>query len=215
MKTLVTLIVTMLAFVISTHAGERPIIRPLLGFGTLMGAPSADDLGYLDADGGNLDNYMDQKKTSLCVGVQILVPFKGQLSIGGELGFRRLFASTFNTGSSDLDFIDEDFDVDSEHDLSLLGILEYWPVGSKLFLQGGAGLHLVHWSFDSEYSGGYSSSSSSYGGTATNFGLRAAAGIRLPISPSLTMPVMARVDYIMRYSAMLPLSVTAGLEFSL
>lgn len=215
MKAFITITASVLMLLVSVHAGERPVVRPSLGLSVLTSAPSADALGYVDADGGNLDRYLDQKKISPFIGVQVFMPWKNQLFLGGELSFRRLFSSTFNTGSSDLEIIDEDQDTDSEHALSFLGIVEYRPVASKFFFQGGAGFHVVHWEFNSDYSSKYSYSSKSYGGTATNLGLMGAAGMRVPLSPNLVMPVMARFDYIMRYSAMLPVTVTASLEFSL
>ena len=194
---------------------ERPVVRPYLGLGSMLNAPSAEALGYIDADGGNLDEYLEHDKGGLCFGVQILVPWKPQLRLGGELGYRRLFKSTFNTGSSDLDFINEDYDTDTEHDLSLLGLIEYSLEPSNFFLLGGAGMHIVRWEFESEYESSYSSADSFDSGTGTNFGLMGAAGMNFALTPKLTLPVMVRLDYILRYDDLFPVSVSAGLQFQL
>ena len=215
MKTSIIMCALILLCLSAVQAGERPVIRPFAGIGTLMGAPSASDLDYVDADGGDLNQYLKQKKMSPFAGVQVLVPFKPRLRLGGELSYRRLFSSTFNTGSSDISFINTDYDTDAEYDLAVLGIIEYQPASSMFFIMGGAGMHIVRWTFDSEYDSKYSYSSSSYGGSGTNLGIMGAGGVRLPLSPTLSMPVMARFDYIMRYGGMIPLSLTAGLEFSI
>jgi hypothetical protein len=179
----------------------------------MLNAPSADELGYVDADGGNLDQFLEHKKSSVCLGVQALIPWKDNLRLGGELGFRRLFTSTFNTGSSDISYINEDYDTDTEYDLSLLALIEYQPSPSGFFLLGGAGMHIVRWEYDSQYESTYSSADNYYSGTGTNLGLMGAAGFRLQLTPKLTAPIMLRLDYILRYNDLFPVSLTAGLEF--
>ena len=78
MKTSIIMCALILLCLSAVQAGERPVIRPFAGIGTLMGAPSASDLDYVDADGGDLNQYLKQKKMSPFAGVQVLVPFTSQ-----------------------------------------------------------------------------------------------------------------------------------------
>ncbi len=195
------------------HADKRPIVRPYIGIGSMLNAPSADELGYMDADGGNLDQYLKHKKTSPCLGLQVLVPWKDRIRLGGEIGFRRLFSSEFNTGTSDISFINEDYDTETELEVTLLGLIEYQPSPSGLFLMGGVGLHVVRWEYESQYESTYSSADKYYSGTETNFGLMGTVGYRIDLTPNLSAPVMVRVDYLLRYNDLFPVSLTVGLDF--
>lgn len=215
MKTLLTLIVTCCLMVQAAPAADKALIRPYIWFGTTLTSPSASDLGYVSADGDNLDSYLDISRTNYGAGLQLFFESRTNVRFGGDVGMRKLFSAEFNTGSSDISFIDEDYDTETEYDIAVLGLVEYALPNSTFFLQGGAGLHFVYWSWESNYSSDYSSSYSGASGTGTNIGLMGAIGTEVVLSPTMSMPLLFRVDYIARYGATMPVTLMVGLNFSI
>lgn len=210
---LVTLSVAFL-FCQSSGAADKAYLRPYVWFGTTLTSPSADDLGYVSADVDDLDSYLDFSRTNYGAGLQLFFPSATRVRFGADIGMRKLMSAEFNTGSSDISFIDEDFDTQDEYDIAVLGLAEYALPQSSFFLQGGAGFHFVYWSWESNYSSDYSFSYSGSSGTDTHVGLMGAFGTIVTLSPNLAMPLLVRIDYIARYGATMPVTVMAGLNFT-
>ncbi|MCB2229677.1 hypothetical protein KQH82_03105 [bacterium] len=213
-----SIVIILAATVLLGQAGmaeQKAQLRPYVWFGTTLTSPSADDLGYVSADGDNLDSYLDFKKANYGAGLQLFLSSNSAVRFGGDIGIRKLFSAEFNTGSSDISFVDEDYDTEVEYDIAVLGIVEYALPNSQFFIQGGLGLHFVHWSWESNYSSDYSASYSGASGTGTNMGLMGAAGTSIALTPTLSMPLMLRIDYIARYGGTMPVTVMAGLNFTI
>lgn len=200
----------------SVHAREG-ITRSYLKIGYLAGAPTAADLSYSDAAGGSVEQYIDVSKNNYGLGGQFLFNFKETATatyrLGLDIGFQKLFSSKFDTGASSLSFIDESYDEDREYDLYLLGVGEYVPASLPVFFQAGLGVHLVHWQWESRHSGKYSADYDFDSGSAVNIGLLLAGGTKLELTPKITIPVMARIDSIIRYGTETTLSLVIGLDY--
>ncbi len=214
MRTVLAIVLAGLLPCTGALAAEKAMLRPYVWFGTTLTSPSADDLGYVSADGDNLDSYLDYSKMNYGAGLQLFLPSTTNIRFGGDIGMRKLFSAEFNTGSEDISFVDEDYDTEDEYDIAVLGVVEYALPNSNFFLQGGAGLHFVYWSWESNYSSDYSYNYSGASGTDTNIGLMGAAGTTLALTPTLSMPLILRIDYIARYGATMPVTVMAGLNFT-
>jgi hypothetical protein len=190
--------------------------RPYVKLGFLVLTPSAADLGYVDAEGGSLDEYLDVRNFNFGGGIQFLVPLGGserRSKLGVDLGAQSLFTSHFDTGASDLSFIYEDYDDEDEYDFYALGLFEFSPENSPLFLQIGAGAHLVYWIWDHVYTSQYQDASKTESGLEFALGAMAAAGINLPLGERMSLPILVRLDYLLRYGGLLSASVVAGLSF--
>jgi hypothetical protein len=211
------LITLSIVLVTGTGHAREGISRSYLKLGYLAGAPTAADLSYSDADGASMEQYIDLSKNNYGLGGQFLFNFKETAAatyrIGVDIGFQKLFSSKLDTGSSSLSFIDEDYDEDKEYDLYLLGVGEYAPASLPVFFQAGLGAHIVHWQWESHHSGKYSSNYDFASGTAVNVGLLLAGGTKLELTPKITIPVMARIDSIIRYGTETTLSLVIGLDY--
>lgn len=196
-------------------AGKGFIIRPYAKVGLLLTPPSADDLGYTDVDDSSLEEYLDMNAFNFGGGAQFLLslPRNPNLRIGMDVGFQTLFSSTFDTGAGGDSTIYTDYNKDSEFAVSLLGIVEYLPAGSGLILQGGLGGHFVFWTWRDVYESKYQSKDETESGMDFNFGLMAAAGLNLLGGQRLSIPILLRLDYIMRYGGYFNASLVFGFAF--
>jgi len=217
-----TLLTVILLFACFSMAAADMIFRPYAKGGFLLTKPSASDLGYSDAGGdpSSLDQYLDVNKINGGVGIQLLMDpgmstGPSGLKIGIDGGAQYLFTADFDTGADELPYIDVDNDRETEFDAYMMGIIELAPSASSLILQGGLGLHFVFWTWESNYSGTYSSDYSEESGLDTNVGLMAAAGLNLPAGPNMNIPLMLRIDYILRYGGTATVSGLIGLSFEM
>jgi hypothetical protein len=187
--------------------------RPYAKFGVLATPPTAADLNYLSVDGGNLDQYLDVAAFSFGGGVQVLFSLSpdNTINLGLDLGAQKLFSSVFDLGTSDIVY--EDIHHENEFSFYLLGLFEFRPRQSPLFFQGGLGMHLVSWSWDYTYSGQYSDEYKEESGTEVNLGLMLAGGLDLPVNDKISVPIMLRMDGLMRYGMLLHISLSIGLSF--
>lgn len=200
---------------IAPSSGGRFIIRPYAKVGLLLTPPTADDLGYEEVGGGSLEEYLDMNAFNFGGGAQFLMSLPGnpKLRIGMDVGFQTLFSSTFDAGAGGGGTIYTDYNKDSEFAINLLGIVEYLPAGSGLILQGGLGGHFVFWSWRDVYESKYQNKDETETGTNFNFGLMAAAGLNLLGGQRLSIPVLIRLDYIMRYGGYINASLVFGFAF--
>lgn len=199
-----------------TQRKARLAFRPYVKGGFLLLAPSAADLGFIDAEGGNLDQYLDVNKFNFGGGIQLVIPLgaASDFKVGLDLGAQVLFTSRFDTGSADGDVIIEDYDTDKDYDFYVLALVELSPMSSPLFLQAGVGAHFVYWIWDSHFIGKYSGDQSkTESGLDFNLGISAAAGINLPIGENARLPIFLRLDYLLRYGSTLSAGVCIGLSF--
>jgi hypothetical protein len=187
-------------------------VTPYIKFGTMLTSPSADDFGFVEADGGNLDDYLDLSKGNFGGGIQFLFGLPVGPQFGADVGYQRLFSYTFDTGTSDLPYIQEDNWEGNEQDIYVNGIVNYGFPASSLVVQGGAGIHIVLWEEQRNYRSDYSTDYEEDSGSNTNFGLYGAAGINIPVG-TISMPLMIRLDYIMRYGSTITASAMVGLTF--
>ncbi len=208
-----------LSIVLAAGTGHtrKGISRSYFKMGHLAGAPTATDLGYSDVDDASLEQYIDVNKNNFGLGAQFLFDVKetptATYRAGIDIGFQTLFSSKFDTGASELSFIDVSYDEDREYDLYLMGVGEYAPASLPFFFQAGLGAHIVHWQWESNHSGRYSSEYDFKAGTAVNVGLLLAGGTNLQLTPKITIPIMARIDSIIRYGTETTLSLMIGFDY--
>ncbi|MDX9858412.1 MAG: hypothetical protein RBT76_11525 [candidate division Zixibacteria bacterium] len=125
MRTVLAVVLAGLSLCVGALAAEKAMLRPHVWFGTTVTSPSADDLGYVSADGDNLDSYLDHSKMNYGAGLQWFLPSTTNIRFGGDIGMRKLFSAEFNTGSEDISFVDEDNDTEDEYDIVVPEVAEY------------------------------------------------------------------------------------------
>jgi len=193
-------------------------IRPYAKVGMLLTPPSALDLGYANADSSvDMDQYLDVSPGNFGAGAQFFFasPKNPNLKFGLDLGFQKLMSSRFDTGAADLSFIYQDYYEDSEFDISLLGIVELFPPGSPFLFQGGLGGHFVAWSYRHVYESKYQPlDETTESGMTFNFGLMAAAGTNIQAGDRISIPILLRLDYIMRYRGYITACLVLGFTFN-
>ena len=195
---------------------KKFLFRPYLKLGLLLTPPSATDLGYVNVDEDvDMDQYLDVKTANYGAGLQafLSLPNNPGLKLGVDFGLQKLYSSRFDTGSSDLSYIYEDYDDENEFDIYLLGLVEIAPRGSPLFVQAGLGGHFVSWSWTQNYESKYQSIHETKSGLDFNFGLMAAAGMNLLIGNRISVPISFRLDYLARYGALITAGVVIGFSF--
>jgi hypothetical protein len=199
---------------IAPSARKAFIVRPYAKVGYLLTPPSAADLSY-EVIGGDAEQYLDTSAMNFGGGAQFLMSMarNPNLRLGMDVGFQTLFSSKFDTGSADGKTIYEDYDKDSEFSINLLGIVEYLPADSNFLLQGGLGGHFVAWRWEHVYSSKYQDTDETKNGLGFNFALMAAAGLNLLAGERMNIPILLRLDYIMRYGGYINASVVVGFTF--
>jgi len=214
--TIITLALVVAMIAGSAHAGGT-MMRPYVKFGSLLSGPGADDLGYTDVDGANLDEYLKMDKGNYGLGAQFLFDVKetptSVYRAGFDIGIQSIFKSKFDTGSSDLDFIYESYDEDSEYSFYMLGVGEYSPNKLPFVLQAGLGIHYVYWSWASNHDSKYSYEYDATSGSGVNIGFLLAGGLDLRVNEKMAVPVMLRIDSIFRYGTETTVSLLVGLDY--
>lgn len=196
-------------------AGQKTfVIRPYGRVGMLLTPPSAADLSY-EVVGGDAEQYLDMSAMNFGGGVQFLLSGvkNPNLRFGVDLGFQTLFSSKYDSLGEPTPTIFSDYHLDKEMNISLLGIVELLSPNSPLFFQGGLGGHFVIWSSEYVYESKYQSSDETKGGVGFNFGLMAAAGLNLLAGERMNIPILLRLDYIMRYRGYINASLMVGFAF--
>jgi len=187
--------------------------RPYAKMGMLLTPPSAADLGYIEVDGGNLDELLDVATANFGGGVQLLFSLNPEktMHVGVDLGAQKLFSSVFTLDTSDIVY--EDIHHENEFAFYLLALLELRSRRSPVFFQAGAGMHLVSWYWDYTYSGKYHDEYTEESGLEVNMGFLLAGGFDIPVNERISVPIMLRMDGLMRYGMLLNLSLSIGLSF--
>ncbi|MCX6575784.1 MAG: SH3 domain-containing protein [Candidatus Aminicenantes bacterium] len=188
-------------------------LRPYAKLGMLLTPPSAADLNYIEVDGGNLDEFLDVATANFGGGIQLLFSLNPEntMRVGVDLGAQKLFSSVFNLGTSDIVY--EDIHNENEFAFYLLALLELRSRRSPVFFQAGAGMHLVSWYWDYTYSGKYHDEYEEESGLEVNMGFLLSGGFDIPVNERISVPIMLRMDGLMRYGMMLNLSLSIGLSF--
>lgn len=188
-------------------------LRPYAKMGMLLTPPSAAGLGYIEVDGGNLDELLDVATANFGGGVQLLFSLnpENSMRVGVDLGAQKLFSSVFTLETSDIVY--EDVHNENEFAFYLLALLELRSRRSPVFFQAGAGMHLVSWYWDYTYSGKYHDEYTEESGLEVNMGFLLAGGFDIPVNERISVPIMLRMDGLMRYGMLLNVSLSIGLSF--
>jgi hypothetical protein len=198
------------------RTSKKFTFRPYVKVGYLLLQPSAADFGYSSVEGDSLNMYLDVNGLNYGGGVQVLLPFQlgHSLRFGLDTGFQKLFSMRFDTTSSDLDFIYEDYDKSSEFEYYLNAMVEFSPGSMPLFIQGGLGMHFVFWNWKTVYVGKYTGDQSYVeSGLGVNMGLFVLAGFNAVKSEAFSFPIGLRIDYLLRYGSLLKASFVIGFAF--
>ena len=210
---LVLAMTAVLVIASGVSAGSLITIRPYGRIGTLLNEPSANDLDY---SGENLDQYLDLTKTNYGAGAQLLlgtgVP---TVSMGIDLGFQKLLKYNFDAGAASISADPNDHDSEDEWDSYLLLTAELSPPVLPVFLQAGAGPHFVFSSLESVRAAIDSGNPVTDASKDAQFGLMGALGINLKAAPTLSIPIMLRVDYLTGHGGQAAIALAAGLSLSI
>jgi len=205
--------IAVLTLVSSLSAGSVITIRPYARIGTVLNKVSAEDLEYV---GENLDEHLDLSKTNYGFGGQLLlgtgVP---AVSMGLDIGFQKLLDYEFDTGAAAISAAEDDLDKADEWDSYLLLVAEMSPPVLPIFLQAGAGPHFVFWDVEEirDVAGGETSISNS--DVDVGFGFMGAVGMNLKAAPTISIPIMIRVDYLTRHGGQAAIGAMVGLSLSI
>ncbi len=194
--------------------GPKPLQFRFYGKGgALLKGPSAADLDFVAVGGESMDKYLTLNKGHFGAGLQMLFASSKRpgLKFGADIGFQKLVTAKFDTGVGGGSVIYTDYWDEKEYGASFMGLVERQAPGSRLILQGGLGMHYVFWSsthhFESRFTPREDKTES---GSGTSIGLMAAAGTHLATSARMSMPVLVRLDYVVRYKGFVIFSVMAG-----
>ncbi len=181
-----------------------------LGF--LLTPPNTADLGFsLDGNPGGLDDLQDVKCLIYGLGFKAIMPYKNQLSFGGDIGFQNLFNSRVNNELLSNTYYN--YHIDKEWEMYLNAIVQYKKEDSPWFFEGGPGLHLIFWNSEYHYSSIYDDVDNYYDGTEVRFGICGEAGRIIETGKGFSIPVSIRSDLIIRYGVLWQIAATVGIEF--
>jgi len=189
-------------------------IRPYGKLGFILISPSAADLGFVLAGDGSMDDALDKDLINFGAGGQFLYDLDKSLisgvqtRLGMDMGIQTLFGYKFQANPSTTAW------EEHEYDMYFHGIVEFKMDNSPLFLQAGIGPHFIFWTEDSEFKGKYSYSYDSDSGTDINFSLMISAGYELQAGKNMTIPIMVRLDNLLRYDLMVDLDVMIGVSLN-
>jgi len=132
-----------------------------------------------------------------------------------DLGFQKLLKYNFDAGAASISADPNDHDSEDEWDGYLLLTAELSPPVLPVFLQAGAGPHFVFSSLESVRSAIDSGNPVTDSNRDTQFGLMGAVGINLKAAPTLSIPIMLRVDYLTGHGGQAAIALAAGLSLSI
>ena len=210
------ILLQVLVFLLITSSGysqsrKSSVLTAYAKVGYLLVSPLASDLGYSSTEGTSVEKYLDLDKINFGIGLQAMFNSSSTIRFGADIGLQKLFSSKYDIGSSGGN-IYEDYHINNEQDLYILGIAEFDLKGTPIFFQAGGGMHLVIWQWEYHYSSLYQNIDEVENDSDLNFGLSILAGVNIPIG-NLTLPVFARIDQIFRYSTTITGSAGLGLTF--
>ena len=194
-----------------TNSGKI-IIVPYFSVGLTAAVPTLEELEYYYTE-----DY-DRKVSPLSVGggVQMLFAVK-KVWLGFDIGARKTFKSTATYEMNLIYSTAYSEQIDKESALNILFLTEFRPV-SFLFLQGGLGTYMSSWFYSYEYNNpDYPSSYdyTEYNGSHWNFGIMLAGGAEFPITKHISIPVYLRLDIMLRYGVMIPITANTGVRVTL
>jgi hypothetical protein len=74
-------------------------------------------------------------------------------------------------------------------------------------------MHLVSWYWDYTYSGKYHDEYTEESGMEVSMGFLLSGGFDIPVNERISVPIMLRMDGLMRYGMLLNVSLSIGLSF--
>lgn len=212
-------IVAIIGVVLSLCVGVQSVhafgIRPYVRVGYLITPPTAAELEFEVVGGppAAAQEGLDMNRLNYGLGGQLFFVENGTIikgstiRVGIEASVHRLFSSV-HTGAY------QSTHKDSETALAFLVLGELKPEKMPVFFQLGLGPEAVLWSWEYEYTGpSYQYKSDS--GVGISPVIMAAAGMDLPISDAMSVPIMLRLDNIFRYGTLTSISVVAALNVKL
>jgi len=210
MKKIITFICVGSLFLSGIHAfGQVGItFRPYARAGLNLLPPSMEDLDYSD---GFSDATIKRNPIAAGAGAQILLQ-KEDIRLGVDIGAGTIFRNLVvyevtGTGTSN--------HLDQEYSVYTLAVAEKM-LDERIFIQGGAGIHIAPWYYEYYYeSENYTDVQNYYSGVGVSFAIMAAIGAEFPLSPGANLFMLAKLDGILRYGLMLPLTANVGLSFKL
>ncbi len=188
-------------------AQEEMNIRPYVRAGVNLLPPSLEDLEFSgDMPGAEII----RNPVSAGAGVQISM-LMNDLRVGLDVGAATMFVNTvrYDQGVGVSNYVDEEYSV------YLLGFMQR-PLGEMFFFQAGGGLHICPWYYEYYYeSANYTDTYDEYYGVGYSLAFMAGLGTEIPLSPKANLFLLGKLDAIVRYGIMLPLTVNAGLSIDL
>lgn len=207
------------------QASAGHTLRSYVRLGTLFLPPGGPEIGYPDSA------EPDLAKTHFGLGFQAATTLPGADSrppaasaagpqrrpaaspwkMGMDLGVFRLFAATGEPVWLDNEYFWPDDDTEWLAHLDFF--LEYAPPGTPVFLQAGPGLAVVFANPPGPYDNNdYFLIQYRKPVGHAHLGMMAAGGLEFPVSESMAMMVMARIDPVLRHGTMIPAAFAAGLS---
>jgi hypothetical protein len=105
--------------------------------------------------------------------------------------------------------------VDEEYSVYVLPFVQK-SLGEQFYLQGGAGIHICPWYYEYYYeSANYTDTYDEYYGVGYGLGLMLGLGTEIPLSEKADFFLLGKLDGILRYGIMLPLTINAGVRIDL
>lgn len=207
MKRILNAIIVLLLLSAGLYAQEEFNLKPYVRVGVNLLPPSLEDL---DFSGGMPGAEIIRNPLSAGAGVQIST-MMNELRVGFDVGATTMFINTvrYDQGVGISNYVDEEYSV------YLLGFVQK-PLGELFFVQGGGGIHICPWYYEYHYeSANYTDTYDEYYGVGYSLGLMVGLGTEIPLSPNINLFMLGKLDGIIRYGIMLPLTVNAGLSIDL
>lgn len=182
-------------------------IRPYVRFGLNLLPPSLEDLGF---SGGMPGAEIIRNPLSAGAGAQISL-LMNSFRAGLDVGATTMFVNKvqYDQGVGVSNYLDEEYSV------YVLGFVQK-PLGEFFFIQGGAGIHICPWYYEYYYeSANYTDTYDEYSGVGYSLGLMAGVGTEIPLGSKTNLFLLGKLDGIIRYGIMLPLTVNAGVRIDL
>jgi len=191
-------------------------VRLLGRFGMTMEEPSLLELDYVAAAENDPDYSLSQNMNTTNYGGGIQIVTKHRIiRLGIDIGVQRLFESKVNGVERDADKVPVqvvEFEwTDSDLAINAGAFLEFAPRSWMLF-QIGLNVYQIYNRYLDVEEGETLHDITEWIPTA---GFMVAAGLNIPISRRISIPILARADIIYRYGIIFPVHVNAGLGLKL
>ena len=169
--------------------------RAYVKVGSLATPPTPEDLGYVGVSSIDVDT------ANMGVGVQ----FCRDKGMGLDVGYGTLFSSTEDEALWTRN-------EDSEQEVYAIGLWKLGGANSPVYFQAGVGVHVVMWKWIYDYDGPTPEYKVTTG-TEISFGLHGAVGIDLAPGGRFGVPLMLRIDHLLRYGGTTTVSGVVGVSF--